>query len=68
MKLEVTDKEAQGIFESRHVREKGKKYYIFGTVSFVVGMIVFFLIPSSWLGLVVFCAIIAPAMWWWMRF
>lgn len=68
MKLEVTEKEARDILASRYIKEKGKRYFIAGIISFLAGMIAFFLIQNSWFGLLVFCLIIAPAMFMWSRF
>lgn len=67
MKLEVTEKEAQDIIANRLIRKKGKGYFIFGIISLLVGVVAFYLIPNSWLGLLVFCIIIAPAMFTWSK-
>lgn len=71
MKMEVTEKEAQGILESRYLKALGKKPFMLFAGIIIVAFFAFIAIDyftNGWVGFGVFCLIAFPTLWRWVRF
>lgn len=63
MKLEVTEKEAKGIFTQRHMKEKLKKLIVVGVITFAIVIGFGLWLPedfSPWISVPIMMVVVAP--------